>query len=113
MSYVPHIVLFVINNGDNDFFFGQDYLSAALDYLRDTKSSGHMPAKDIKAVWVASDDSQAATEVRGLVRDYFPNVVDENVRWISGGHSGSAVATRSELEVRKIEAICQTEVYLL
>lgn len=50
---------------------------------------------------MASDDHNAVKEVRALAHEYFPNVKDEAIMWMSGGEGGGNVATRSELEVRQ------------
>lgn len=69
-----------------------------MKYYQDRTAAGE--AKDIEAVWVASDDKNAVKEVRAIVRDYFPNVADHDVVWMSGGDGGGEVATHSTSEVR-------------
>lgn len=78
----------------------QEYLSAALKHLddRERRGSGH-GAKDVKGIWVASDSQDAVGEVRALAREYFPNVSDEAIVWISGGNSEGPVTTHSKHEV--------------
>ncbi|CAM9656415.1 unnamed protein product [Scytosiphon promiscuus] len=71
------------------------YLEAALKYYKDRSARD---AEGIKAVWVASDDKDAVKEVRAIVRDYFPNVADKDVLWVSGANAGGKVATHSTSE---------------
>lgn len=90
-------------------FLSQEYLAAALNHLEldDRIRDGHDGdrAKDIKGIWVASDSQQAVKEVRALAPEYFPDVPQEAIVWISGS-DGGAVTTHSKIEVR---IICNLE----
>ena len=75
-------------------------MSRAKKYLEDDASETRTSVDEIKSIWVASDDDDVVDQVKALATQYFPNVVPENVAWISGGGKDGTVQTRSELEVR-------------
>lgn len=74
----------------------QEYLSAAVEYLQ---GQGENEVEEMKAIWVASTDPNVIGEVRALAPEYFPNVPDEAIVWVSGGEDGGAIATHSKFEV--------------
>lgn len=94
---------------------GQEYLKAAVRYLEDEAASGGGGARpeEIAAIWVASDDAIVINEVRALAPTYFPNVASNDIAWISGGEGGGAVTTRSELEVRISNPLCQAQLFVM
>ncbi|CAB1121484.1 GT23 [Ectocarpus sp. CCAP 1310/34] len=71
----------------------KEYLSAAARFF-DNKAS--QDKQDIEAIWVASDDHKVVEEVRAIARQYFPNVLDEDIVWVSGGARGGAVTTHTK-----------------
>eukprot|EP00903_Cladosiphon_okamuranus_P021622 g19881.t1 len=88
-----------VAEGEADKVETKEYLSAALKHLDDRERQGSRHgAKDVKGIWVASDSQEAVSEVRALASDYFPNVVDEAIIWISGGGDGGSVTTHSKFE---------------
>ncbi|CAM9552176.1 unnamed protein product [Ectocarpus sp. 4 AP-2014] len=73
----------------------KEYLSAAARFF---DSEASQDKQDIEAIWVASDDHNVVEEVRAIARQYFPNVVDEDIVWVSGGARGGAVTTHTKSE---------------
>lgn len=59
--------------------------------------------EDIKGIWVASDDPDVVGEIRTLAPSYFPNVVVDNIVWVSdgvdGGPKSSGISTYTSQQV--------------
>ncbi|CAM9512138.1 unnamed protein product [Ectocarpus fasciculatus] len=73
----------------------KEYLSAAARFFDNGAS---LDKRDIQAIWVASDDRNVVREVRAIARQYFSNVLDEDIVWVSGGARGGAVTTHTKFE---------------
>ena len=83
--------------------FPQDYLSAVLEYLE--KSPTRTPADEIQGIWVASETYTVVGEVAAVANAYFPNVLIDNIVYVSGGMPNEGeilhVPTRSTTQVQR------------
>ena len=79
-----------------------------MEYLDGGESE--LDVKDIRGIWVASDDSGVVDRIREIAPDYFPNVDNNTIIWASGGVEGgpnvSEIATYISEEVGGEEILC-------
>lgn len=61
----------------------KEYLSRAASALRQGVAGNGTSSDDIKGIWVSSDDPTVISEVKQLAADFFPNVGEANIIWIS------------------------------
>lgn len=64
----------------------QEYLSAALKYLKDDPT--RTPVGKIKGIWVASDDKSVVDDFRSVAHTYFPRVRSEDIVYVASGLPG-------------------------
>lgn len=109
MNYIKEInsvfekepfVAFHIRRGDkvisNSALFHpvEAYLEKAVEYYeQDSVSIG---VNDLKAIWVASDDSKVIEEVQRTCHKYFPNISKDSIIYASNGINGG-VKTRNHV----------------
>lgn len=88
--------------------FNQNYLSAAVHYLED--GPGPVSLRDIRGIWVASDDPNVLDEVRVAAPAYFPRVGNDTVVWASGGVGNGldrgSTATHTSNQVTTFLCLC-------
>lgn len=60
---------------------------AAVKYLEETNKN-ILNVEDIGGIWVASDDSATVEKVKEIAPNYFPNVGNNTIYWITGGVQG-------------------------